>query len=118
MEFTSGHCAAITDSDEHKRRHRYSIFKLPSNFTTSFRFIELLSSYSSSTTAFNSTSDEIQTASDFHRLTCNTCNYSFDSLHDQRSHFKSDFHRFNVISLNLILILYIFFSSSVTAFTL
>ncbi|KAJ0860628.1 putative transcription factor C2H2 family [Helianthus annuus] len=102
MEFISGDRAAVTDSDEHKRRHCSSIFKLPSNFTTSFRFIELLSSYSSSTTAFNNTSDEIQTASEKNliihttdRLTCNTCNYSFHSLHDQRSHFKSDFHRFN-----------------------
>ncbi|KAJ0673128.1 putative transcription factor C2H2 family [Helianthus annuus] len=116
MEFTSGHCAAVTDSDEHnKPKRRYcSIFKLPSNLITSFRLIELLSP--SSTTAFNNTSDEIETASEKNliihttdRLTCNTCNYSFHSLHDQRSHFKSDFHRFNVISLNLILILYFFF---------
>ncbi|KAM0009634.1 hypothetical protein Hdeb2414_s0001g00000491 [Helianthus debilis subsp. tardiflorus] len=104
MEFTSGHCAAVTDSDEHKRRHCSSIFKLPSNSITSFRFIELLSFYSSSTTAFhNNTSDEIETTSEKNiiihttdRLTCNTCNYSFDSLHDQRSDFKSDFHRFNI----------------------
>ncbi|KAJ0483682.1 putative transcription factor C2H2 family [Helianthus annuus] len=110
MEFTSGDRAAVTDSDEHKRRH-YSIFKLPSNIITSFRLIELLSP--SSTTALNNTSDEIQTASEKNviihttdRLTCNTCNYSFHSLHDQRSHFQSDFHRFNVIPLNLIVILY------------
>lgn len=30
------------------------------------------------------------------RLTCNTCRADFDSLEDQRSHFKSDIHRFNV----------------------
>nr|XP_043619092.1 ankyrin repeat and zinc finger domain-containing protein 1-like isoform X2 [Erigeron canadensis] len=31
------------------------------------------------------------------RLSCNTCGVlTFDSLADQRSHFKSDFHRFNV----------------------
>lgn len=28
--------------------------------------------------------------------TCNTCRVEFDSLHDQRSHFKSDIHRFNI----------------------
>ncbi|RYR21016.1 hypothetical protein Ahy_B03g066259 [Arachis hypogaea] len=30
------------------------------------------------------------------RWTCNTCKAQFDSLQDQRSHFKSDIHRFNV----------------------
>ncbi|KAJ7951007.1 Ankyrin repeat and zinc finger domain-containing protein 1 [Quillaja saponaria] len=30
------------------------------------------------------------------RWTCNTCKVEFDSLQDQRSHFKSDIHRFNV----------------------
>ncbi|KAJ0478827.1 putative transcription factor C2H2 family [Helianthus annuus] len=96
MEFTSGDRAAVTDSDEYKRRH-YSIFKLPSNFTTSFRFIEL---HSSSSHQIETTSEKNFTIHT-ERLTCNTCNYSFDSLHDQRSHFKSDFHRFNVSSLNL-----------------
>ncbi|EEF50408.1 conserved hypothetical protein [Ricinus communis] len=30
------------------------------------------------------------------RLTCNTCKAEFESLQDQRSHFKSDIHRINV----------------------
>lgn len=30
------------------------------------------------------------------RWTCNTCKTEFESLQDQRSHFKSDIHRFNV----------------------
>ncbi|XP_043716006.1 ankyrin repeat and zinc finger domain-containing protein 1 [Telopea speciosissima] len=30
------------------------------------------------------------------RLSCNSCKAEFESLQDQRSHFKSDFHRFNV----------------------
>ncbi|XP_052192968.1 uncharacterized protein LOC127801677 isoform X2 [Diospyros lotus] len=30
------------------------------------------------------------------RWSCNTCKAEFESLDDQRSHFKSDFHRFNV----------------------
>lgn len=33
------------------------------------------------------------------RWTCNTCKAEFDSLKDQRSHFKSDLHRLNVISV-------------------
>ncbi|KAA8515953.1 hypothetical protein F0562_019132 [Nyssa sinensis] len=30
------------------------------------------------------------------RWSCNTCKAEFDSLQDQRSHFKSDIHRFNI----------------------
>ncbi|XP_060218804.1 uncharacterized protein LOC132645688 isoform X1 [Lycium barbarum] len=30
------------------------------------------------------------------RLSCNTCKAEFDSLQDQRSHFKSDIHRLNI----------------------
>lgn len=30
------------------------------------------------------------------RMSCNTCKAEFDSLQDQRSHFKSDLHRLNV----------------------
>lgn len=30
------------------------------------------------------------------RWSCNTCKSEFESLHDQRSHFKSDLHRLNV----------------------
>lgn len=33
------------------------------------------------------------------RWTCKTCRAEFESLLDQRSHFKSDLHRLNVISL-------------------
>lgn len=43
------------------------------------------------------------------RWTCNTCKIEFVSLHDQRSHFKSDIHRLNVIislSLSLRIIVY------------
>lgn len=31
------------------------------------------------------------------RWSCNTCKVEFESLQDQRSHFKSDIHRFNVL---------------------
>lgn len=30
------------------------------------------------------------------RFSCSTCRATFESLQDQRSHFKSDFHRFNI----------------------
>lgn len=38
------------------------------------------------------------------RWTCNTCKIEFVSLQDQRSHFKSDIHRLNVISLFFLLV--------------
>ncbi|CAN6466494.1 unnamed protein product [Victoria cruziana] len=34
--------------------------------------------------------------SNMSRWSCNTCRVEFESLEDQRSHFKSDFHRLNV----------------------
>ncbi|KAF3787761.1 Ankyrin repeat and zinc finger domain-containing protein 1 [Nymphaea thermarum] len=34
--------------------------------------------------------------SNMSRWSCNTCRVEFESLEDQRSHFKSDLHRFNV----------------------
>ncbi|KAJ9535320.1 hypothetical protein OSB04_un001572 [Centaurea solstitialis] len=87
MESTSGRRIAAVDSSNSKIRS-YSIFEVPSN---SFRFVERIST----------TSDERETAEKDYRcnderLTCNTCNSTFQSLHHQRSHFKSDFHRFNV----------------------
>ncbi|RZS07123.1 hypothetical protein BHM03_00037898, partial [Ensete ventricosum] len=39
------------------------------------------------------------------RWTCNTCKAEFDSLQDQRSHFKSDLHRLNVSTTLFLLIL-------------
>ncbi|KAI3829191.1 hypothetical protein L1987_03308 [Smallanthus sonchifolius] len=104
MEFTSGHRAAVANSDEQNKfkRKNYSIFEVPSSLFDSCRLIELLSP-SERTTPTGNTSDESEAAaaeekniSYTERRTCNTCKYSFDSLHDQRSHFSSEFHRFNI----------------------
>ncbi|KAJ4956423.1 hypothetical protein NE237_013206 [Protea cynaroides] len=40
--------------------------------------------------------DQPKTQKVVSRLSCNSCKAEFESLQDQRSHFKSDFHRFNV----------------------
>ncbi|KAG6669672.1 ankyrin repeat and zinc finger domain-containing protein 1 isoform X1 [Carya illinoinensis] len=99
-----------TDPQQEKR-HR-SIFDLPPDF---FDSCHLLSSPHSSLTPIcehldNPNSSAPETL-DFPqdganapknvvlatpRWTCNTCKGEFDSLQDQRSHFKSDIHRFNV----------------------
>lgn len=111
-DFTSGRHTATVNSEQQnqpKKLHR-SIFELPSDFFDSCRLLE---SPSTSSTAFipeiattatinndntveleDSTKDKNVSSSE--RWTCNTCKSSFESLLDQRSHFKSDFHRFNV----------------------
>lgn len=119
-EFSSGRRnAAVNSQNLPKNLHR-SIFELPSGFFDSCRLLEYPSTSSTAfipelaTTATISneqtlredevtdlTNDINVSLSD--RLTCNTCKSSFESLHDQRSHFKSDFHRFNVYSINLIM---------------
>ncbi|CAJ2671123.1 unnamed protein product [Trifolium pratense] len=90
----------MTSSQE--KRYR-SIFELPSNYFHSSRLLP--SPHSSLPNHHNQT---LQPPSNHHvddiqnavvsgpRLTCNTCKAHFDSLQDQRSHFKSDIHRFNV----------------------
>ncbi|XP_024995936.1 ankyrin repeat and zinc finger domain-containing protein 1-like [Cynara cardunculus var. scolymus] len=100
MESTSGRRTAVVDSCKrnNSKRRNYSVFEVPSNFFYSCRFVEWISTG----TATESTLDERETAAEkknfscSERWTCNTCNSSFESLHDQRSHFKSDFHRFNI----------------------
>ncbi|MFS7932643.1 putative transcription factor C2H2 family [Helianthus anomalus] len=110
-ELTSGRRATVVSSEQQtqptKRIFR-SIFELPSEFFDSCRLLE------SSSTAFipelattatinkennleeeeESTKDKSVSSSE--KWTCNTCKSSFESLLDQRSHFKSDFHRINV----------------------
>ncbi|WJX82425.1 hypothetical protein P8452_65186 [Trifolium repens] len=90
----------MTSSQE--KRHR-SIFELPSVYFNSSRLLP--SPYSSLSNHHNETLqppsnhdvDDTQNAVvSGPRLTCNTCKAQFDSLQDQRSHFKSDIHRFNV----------------------
>ncbi|KAI3693240.1 hypothetical protein L6452_33072 [Arctium lappa] len=103
-ESTSGHRIAVVDSYEqnNSKRRSYAVFEVPSNFFDFFRFVEWIST----TSATENTLDERDAAEEKNfscsqRFTCNTCNSSFESLHDQRFHFKSDFHRFNVNPLIL-----------------
>lgn len=100
------------------KRHR-SIFELPPNFFDSCRLLESplasplylvepLESLSVKTLDDVSIDDESQkdaqnTESSSNnrnnakqRWSCNTCKAVFESLHDQRSHFKSDIHRLNI----------------------
>lgn len=110
-EFTSSdhHTTTVTNSTKQNKpkKTNHSIFNLPSNFFNSSRFIESLSTPELTTTTTATTTEATTEEKDENnytsseRLTCNFCNYSFNSLHNQRSHFKSDFHRFNVILLNL-----------------
>lgn len=106
MELTSGRRTAAVNSDEQNeyKRRNYSIFELPWNFFDSCCFTELLSTpeltNNPATTTGNTVEEREDTqeknASSSERWTCNTCKTSFESLHDQRSHFKSDFHLFNI----------------------
>ncbi|XP_077235587.1 zinc finger protein-like protein [Tasmannia lanceolata] len=91
-----------------------SLFDFPSNF---FNSCSLLSDNSQSTSSYspftipsetlehdnlkkkknnNEEEEEKGTKVIIPRWSCNTCKAEFDSLQDQRYHFKSDFHRFNV----------------------
>ncbi|XP_068650280.1 uncharacterized protein [Aristolochia californica] len=89
-----------------------SLFDLPADFFSGCCFLSdriqsPLSSteayvyppkFSASTAVNGSTDDEEQLnrAAVIPRWSCNMCRAEFESLLDQRTHFKSDFHRFNV----------------------
>ncbi|MBA0825761.1 hypothetical protein Goarm_010679 [Gossypium armourianum] len=88
--------------------HR-SIFDLPVNFfdscrllspslTSVFEPLSISENYSSENPHSTDDREEKSTKTGVFlpRWTCNTCKTEFDSLQDQRSHFKSDIHRFNV----------------------
>ncbi|MFQ6625465.1 hypothetical protein Gotur_006021 [Gossypium turneri] len=88
--------------------HR-SIFDLPVNFFDSCRLLSpsLTSVFEPLSISENYYSENPHSTDDreekstktgvfLPRWTCNTCKAEFDSLQDQRSHFKSDIHRFNV----------------------
>jgi len=99
--------ATATTSSQDKR-HR-SIFDVPSNFFDSARLLpsphssvsdhhpvgqtQTLESSTNDVVIFDDSQNAVVAAP---RLTCNTCRTQFDSLQDQRAHFKSDIHRFNV----------------------
>ncbi|KAL4562788.1 hypothetical protein LXL04_026819 [Taraxacum kok-saghyz] len=106
-EFTSGRRDAAVNLEQHnqsRKLHR-SIFEVPSDFFDSCSILEYPSTdfipeFAATSTSKKNTVDEESEkdndASNSERLTCNTCKSSFESLQDQRSHFKSDFHRFNI----------------------
>ncbi|KAJ9539495.1 LOW QUALITY PROTEIN: hypothetical protein OSB04_032228 [Centaurea solstitialis] len=107
-EFTSGRRGSAGVSLEQPKRLLYhrSIFELQSDFLDSCRLLQHPSTAfipeqlnTATTTLEDEDEDEDEESSSnvssIERLTCNTCKSSFDSLQDQRSHFKSDFHRFN-----------------------
>ncbi|XVF33472.1 hypothetical protein REPUB_Repub17cG0171400 [Reevesia pubescens] len=98
--------SAATSSQEKRQR---SIFELPANLFDSCRLLSpsLTSIFQPFSISENyslenqSKTDETEERSSNNgvpvpRWTCNTCKDEFDSLQDQRSHFKSDIHRFNV----------------------
>ena len=93
----------------HEKRHR-SIFEVPSDFFDSSRLLP--SPHSSVSEHFHNPDKSVAKTLDrvdndvvndsqnavppAPSWTCNTCKAQFESLQDQRSHFKSDIHRFNV----------------------
>lgn len=110
-----------------EKRHR-SIFELPATFFNSCRLlqspfaspssVEKLSISDSTDLVDGEESNYKQVedskgninnfsasnATPMNRWSCSTCKAEFESLQEQRSHFKSDIHRLNVhfLSLNLI----------------
>ena len=99
-----------TNSTSQEKRHR-SIFDVPTDFFDACRLLSPSSSPSPASTSVApeipspiETLDEVDTISKngvevtIPRWTCNTCKAEFDSLQDQRFHFKSDIHRINVIA--------------------
>ncbi|GKE11567.1 ankyrin repeat and zinc finger domain-containing protein 1 [Tanacetum coccineum] len=103
MESTSGHRTTVVNSGEQNKpkRRKYSIFEIKSSFSC---LTELLSTPKLTTNAAapsktaveeSSAAEEESNVGCSERWACNTCELSFECLHDQRSHFKSDFHRFS-----------------------
>lgn len=104
-----------TPSIPPEKRNR-SIFDVPADFFDSCKLLRSPHSYTSSTSGSNRDSSSAENTVDSeqnyrdlkespvaHRWTCNTCKAEFESLLDQRSHFKSDLHRFNVTFLLILL---------------
>ncbi|CAK7347941.1 unnamed protein product [Dovyalis caffra] len=108
---TTASTVTNTNSTSQEKRHR-SIFDVHTNFFDACRLISPSFSSSASTSvapeapSFIETLDDVNTIEEtiskndveftIPRWTCNTCKAEFDSLQDQRSHFKSDIHRINV----------------------
>ncbi|KAF7844745.1 ankyrin repeat and zinc finger domain-containing protein 1 [Senna tora] len=92
-----------------QEKSRRSVFELPPDFFHSCRLLP--SPHSSVSEHFQDSDDSVRETLDLiendaigtrdvavsvHRWTCNTCKVQFESLQDQRLHFKSDIHRLNV----------------------
>ncbi|KAL0428990.1 UNVERIFIED_CONTAM: Ankyrin repeat and zinc finger domain-containing protein 1 [Sesamum radiatum] len=104
--------------DESKRQR--SIFELPSDFLDSCRLLDSpLSSFPDTDVSqenalqqSNSENEMIENSNNYNnnngakameRWSCNTCKAEFESLQDQRFHFKSDLHRFNTMTYQVFL---------------
>ncbi|PKU87001.1 ankyrin repeat and zinc finger domain-containing protein 1 [Dendrobium catenatum] len=110
---------AATEKSQREQKIR-SLFDLPSDFFDSCRLLlfdhpfitptdEASSSHRPTSSAAVASADSVAVGEESHlkgaeekvngatqRWTCNTCKSEFESLQDQRSHFKSDFHRLNI----------------------
>lgn len=98
-----------------------SLFGLPSDFFDSCRLLSCYSQFPSVALSQSPSNEkhkeeeEEEAAKEKEReekkanprWSCNTCKDEFDSLQDQRSHFKSDLHRFNVIPPSLSLFIFL-----------
>ncbi|KAL2326791.1 hypothetical protein Fmac_020218 [Flemingia macrophylla] len=75
-----------------------SVFEVPPNFFDSCRLLSSrVSEHHNAAQTFKpSSNDVVLLDAPQNEWTCNTCKTQFDSLQDQRSHFKSDIHRFNL----------------------
>ncbi|KAF1001389.1 uncharacterized protein LOC141705637 [Apium graveolens] len=91
--------ALTTTSAPLEKRHR-SIFELPPNYFNSCRLLHsptsILEPLFETPNLQTLTLDDSDKKKSMQKWTCNTCKTEFDSLLDQRSHFKSDLHRFNI----------------------
>ncbi|KAI3444669.1 hypothetical protein Pfo_001334 [Paulownia fortunei] len=107
---TKPHPRKQNKQDETKRQR--SIFEVPQDFFDSCRLLPsplsslpdsdvsqddaLVESKSENEVIENSNNYNANDAKAMQRWSCNTCKAEFESLQDQRSHFKSDLHRFNI----------------------
>lgn len=92
--------ALTTATPPLEKRHR-SIFELPQNYFSSCRLLHsptsILEPQFETPNLETLTLDDSDKKNSMQKWSCNTCKTEFESLQDQRAHFKSDLHRFNVI---------------------
>ncbi|KAL9245300.1 hypothetical protein vseg_018966 [Gypsophila vaccaria] len=103
---TTAVVAATTATDGVKppEKRPRSIFELPVNFFNSCRLLPpgnprisaVLHPSAGDETLISDNNSSSSSSIMMSKWSCNTCKAEFESLIDQRSHFKSDFHRFNV----------------------